>query len=1448
MNFKILILPLLFISTLLTAQLHRDSVYVINDFSRLVNFQFSDVDSDGDMDIIASQRGFNGNYILYKNTDGQGNYAPGQAFGEKTWEGEPNVLTNFSMGDMDGDGDVDMVSGNIVRSTHPFRINDGTGQFQLVPGTYDYSTDQNDQSQQAVLDLDDDDDLDVLMFKYSYNAIFELHFNRNNGPGEDFELLPIVELDEASASVLKGWFLSDIDQDGDTDIGYVVQTSQWNENKKLQMVILENTCNYCYTEISRIDLDEVQGYYNFIKIETAQLDDDSYPDVIVNYETTETDNNGDHDTPILSIWKNENGTGDFSQMLHEEKYTCFTFGDVDNDGDTDLVAGFHTAENDHTAYSEDYYLWENTGDFEFDTILIDELYSGQILDLEDINSDGILDMVSLVDKGNFLVRWGLPNGEFSELESLNIATDRVYDIFPTDRDGDGDLDLISLGNSNIDGTGSSGLFFNENLGDGIFGPLELLNPVDYNYFTDVGELALLNDDEFPDALVLEVVNTDDGQKNILKCYLTNETGGYEESFYLNPDFYTRIEAFNVSDFDNDGDLDVLWHALTGEIYISWNDLDQSGTFINEMTNLSSGDLVNSWGGIILKSIRIDEDLLPDLFFGKSNQFWWAKKLEEGAQFSDWRPIQFPEELQTFRMKIETNLDEDPTAELFFEGRLGNGPIHSFVSDYQSEVDSFSTPRIIRYGQNNVLFFIYPIDFNEDGLLDLVSHGGFALNIPQSDIFTTYYAPTPFDEAYFPFIRNVFLADLDNDGEKELGSAYESTIYYNKQFLEGKTLRGFLRWDSTAGCNYDDSNQGMSGWNISLSHSQNEQLISSNTEGEYGAFLPQDGMYTISPIPPSGYWTVCPEDSVLTIEPASPNPDSINFVVEALVDCPLVVIDMSSTTVSQCFTSSVSIAYYNAGTANANEATIELTFDNRLTPLTSNINWASETDTSLFFTFDVIEVGERGFINITFEPDCEQLVLDEEICFEAHVTPADLCEDMLVDWSGANLEATSFCADGQVAFSISNTGENAMNMAEQYYVNIVNDDIILFESDDVILGPGESDTIWLPIIEDGFWNLVINQPQGHPYPEPISLSASSCTDEGGPNPPVLPNGDGDPFSEVYCTIVTGPYDPNDKSATPAGLGELNIIEREWELTYTIQFQNTGNDKAKNVVLQDQLSEWLDLSSFRAIGGSHEYNWMITGERNLIITYPEINLPDSTANEPESHGFFTFAITPRTDVPVETIISNYANIYFDLNPPIQTSTVFHQIRKPVHASALHAQICAGEQYLGMEFFQDTILQEIQNFMEYDSITFHHLSVLNLNTTTEEINFENSITWEGIQIENDTVIERIFTAENGCDSILVYQFNLINNTSNPQKTNNYTLTPNPAKDFSVLKIKNGASDINRLELLSSNGLLVRRWQPTLTADNSTRIDLFDLPPGSYILNVVKETDKIGLKLIVE
>jgi uncharacterized repeat protein (TIGR01451 family) len=155
----------------------------------------------------------------------------------------------------------------------------------------------------------------------------------------------------------------------------------------------------------------------------------------------------------------------------------------------------------------------------------------------------------------------------------------------------------------------------------------------------------------------------------------------------------------------------------------------------------------------------------------------------------------------------------------------------------------------------------------------------------------------------------------------------------------------------------------------------------------------------------------------------------------------------------------------------------------------------------------------------------------------------------------------------------------------------------------------------------------------------------------------PTADADPANDTYTinSIVIGPYDPNDKLAqTSSGTREgIYVLTLDTHVDYTIRFQNTGSAPAMNVYLLDTIAAKLDLASFSVLGASHDFEASLLEERVLRFDFPNIMLPDSTADFAGSIGFISFRLRPHELLPYE-LLTNAADIFFDFNPPIRTNT--------------------------------------------------------------------------------------------------------------------------------------------------------------------------------------------------
>lgn len=163
----------------------------------------------------------------------------------------------------------------------------------------------------------------------------------------------------------------------------------------------------------------------------------------------------------------------------------------------------------------------------------------------------------------------------------------------------------------------------------------------------------------------------------------------------------------------------------------------------------------------------------------------------------------------------------------------------------------------------------------------------------------------------------------------------------------------------------------------------------------------------------------------------------------------------------------------------------------------------------------------------------------------------------------------------------------------------------------------------------------------------------------------PSADIDPSNNMhlFCVPVVYSYDPNIKEVSPHGLGEEGYISAfDDTLTYTLHFQNTGTAAAHSVRVRDTLDSHINWASLRILGTSHNMSPQWIAPNVVEFTFDPIYLPDSTHDEPASHGSVRFSVALLPGLAPGTQIKNKGYIYFDLNPPVITNTVLNTIELP------------------------------------------------------------------------------------------------------------------------------------------------------------------------------------------
>lgn len=275
-----------------------------------------DIDGDGDLDLIhtgwAAELSSDVMSRIYFN-DGNMNFSTST----------PDYLTeiyhsSIALGDIDGDGDLDMIFAGMVNYYDPpiskIYRNSGNGTFSEIhagtlPGIAIGAV--------RLGDIDGDGDLDLIMTGNGISKIF-----RNNGSGLFTEIhtnsLPLIGRSTAE--------LGDLDGDGDLDL---FLSGRVKGSSTTISTVYQNDGNGQFTAIYSDTLKGAE--YNSSAI--GDLDGDGDLDIILSGNS--------HTDGVISIIYINNGNGFFTETLSGNltgvEHSSTALADIDGDGDLDFI-------------------------------------------------------------------------------------------------------------------------------------------------------------------------------------------------------------------------------------------------------------------------------------------------------------------------------------------------------------------------------------------------------------------------------------------------------------------------------------------------------------------------------------------------------------------------------------------------------------------------------------------------------------------------------------------------------------------------------------------------------------------------------------------------------------------------------------------------------------------------------------------------------------------------------------------------------------------------------------------------------------------------------------------------------------------------------------------------------------------------------------------------------
>jgi len=264
------------------------------------------------------------------------------------------------------------------------------------------------------------------------------------------------------------------------------------------------------------------------------------------------------------------------------------------------------------------------------------------------------------------------------------------------------------------------------------------------------------------------------------------------------------------------------------------------------------------------------------------------------------------------------------------------------------------------------------------------------------------------------------------------------------------------------------------------------------------------------------------------------------------------------------------------------------------------------------------------------------------------------------------------------------------------------------------------------------------PQGSQVCVDVNVTANSGTDNNSSN-----------NSLTQCFNVVNSFDPNFKEVYPSTVSQPG----DWH-TYTVHFQNTGTAPAQHVQVIDTLDSNLDWSSFQLLAYSHENLTQVLNNGIVHFNFPNINLPDSTSDEPNSHGWVQYRIKTKSDIQPGTTIHNTASIYFDFNAPVVTNDAVVDYECVPQTVSQNLPLCQGDSVqVGSNWYLQagTYTNALTTATGCDSVVITNLSVLQPSSSQQSYSIcqGDSVQVDGVwRYESGTFVSSFPNAA-GCDS---------------------------------------------------------------------------------------------------
>lgn len=508
-----------------------------------VSVRTGDLDGDGDVDLVVPTR--DDSRVRWFASSG----GPTPTFSARPIAEGVLSAVAVDVGDIDGDGDLDVVSASEDDDRILWYANDGSGGFSPFTVRAGQPEPTMDFAKSVFLaDLDGDGDLDIAYASENRN---EVGWYRNNGGAPPQWEQRVVAQNRNHVKIV---WAADLDNDGDLDLlsaSSEDSTYAWYRNDGAQ------TPSFAPFVISN-----AASGARFIA--AADVDSDGDLDVM----------GASRDNDQIVWFRNQlvhrkaNYPGDAVRLIASYKDARhLRAADLDGDGDADLIS----------VNQSDLFWHENDGAAppSFTPHQIASTQDrGRWVEPADMDGDGDLDILLAATKNN-RIYWYENNGQrppsFAERTISNaIVGPRV--VMAADLDGDGDMDAFAAGDGDPGSTSRIAIYENNGATPPSFST-RIVDDVGGNYARSIygadidndGDIDLLTAEQAGDRIMLYVNN---GARPV----------GFEKRVVLegHDGEANGAQHVHADDMDGDGDMDVVFGADTGDRVVWVENLDGAG--------------------------------------------------------------------------------------------------------------------------------------------------------------------------------------------------------------------------------------------------------------------------------------------------------------------------------------------------------------------------------------------------------------------------------------------------------------------------------------------------------------------------------------------------------------------------------------------------------------------------------------------------------------------------------------------------------------------------------------------------------------------------------------------------------------------------------------------------------------------------------------------------------